>query len=123
MHIDGNNLGMKIASYKSTIRDYETSLLSSRVIDKNIRAIYETAYQNSVKWFYEFLEEENIPEDEHYLYYREINSGGDDINFVMNPKYALKFVVHVMEAIANNKTSLFDDEKDVRIVLVLVLHT
>lgn len=114
VHIDGNNLGMKIASYKSTIKDYETSLLSNRVIDKNICAIYETAYQNSIKWFYKFLAKENIPADQHYLYYREINSGGDDINFVVNPKYALKFVIHLMKTIANNKTSLFDGDKNVR---------
>lgn len=107
VHIDGNNLGMKIANFKRTITNYEESLLSNKLIDENIRQIYGVAYKKSIEWFKELLVKDGVPKSKHHLYFMEINSGGDDINFAINPKYALKFVVHIMKKIANNKTSLF----------------
>ena len=100
VHLDGNNMGLRIRSLIEKERDYETAVNKMRHISYNINHSYKDVFADMEEKF-------NAGERNFIL---KILTAGDDITYVTNGKAAVASVEYFAEEIA--KRSMYREEED-----------
>lgn len=102
VHLDGNNMGLRIRSLMSEINDYPSAVYKMRTISYNINKAYRDTYDlmektiiQSAKMSPRFSTKPNS------LFFRRIITAGDDITFVCNATLALSAVEFYCKEISN----------------------
>ncbi|MGN0362557.1 MAG: Cas10/Cmr2 second palm domain-containing protein, partial [Bilifractor sp.] len=93
VHIDGNNMGMRIGELIRNDRTYESAISKMRQISHNIR------YANQLT-FHQMEEKYNAGHTENQYFVRPILVAGDDITYVCNGKIALDTVEYFCKRIS-----------------------
>lgn len=100
VHLDGNNMGLRIRSLIETETDYTTAVNKMRNISYNINHSYKEVFEDMEKKF-------NAGEENFIL---EILTAGDDITYVANGKAAIASVEYFAGEIA--KRYMYREEED-----------
>lgn len=113
VHIDGNNMGLRIRDLIQDETDYEKAVNLMREISFNIQHSFETVFDEMQKFF-----NKNAGKDESFQYKDDfeyfvlkILTAGDDITYVCNGKVALATVDYFCREITKSrKYSLISEE-------------
>lgn len=113
VHIDGNNMGLRIRRLMEEIEkpeDYEQAVNKMREISHNIKY----SYLNTFKKMKEQFEKTELPGENAKRLVREIIVAGDDITYVCNAYIALETVRYFSERISGCAMNILDhgDEKE-----------
>lgn len=101
VHIDGNNMGMRIRALIENHDTYESAVKKMRAISKNINSSFKEAYQEMETYLNQWLESsENKILKTPGVYLRKIIVAGDDITFVCNGKLALSLVRYFIQQVS-----------------------
>ncbi len=97
MHIDGNNMGMVIGQILRRFSDYEDAIRARRRIAVNIDNAFAGLVSESLSWLRSKYFDESVSDTEFAEYISITHFGGDDINIISEPHYAVPFMRHLME--------------------------
>ena len=101
VHIDGNNMGMRIRSLIEHHDTYESAVKKMRTISKNINYSFKDAYEQMEQYLKNWLQsEDNKILNPSGVYLRKIIVAGDDITFVCNGKIALSLVKYFIQQVS-----------------------
>lgn len=98
VHIDGNNMGMRIRDLMKDETDYERAVKKMRVISKNINSSFKETFEAVRKRVQDWVKSpannvlQKETEGQEAVYIRKILVAGDDITFVCNGGLALPIV-------------------------------
>ncbi|MBR2046577.1 MAG: hypothetical protein IJ958_10685 [Agathobacter sp.] len=113
VHIDGNNLGMRIRSLMedaSLQNDYEKSVQRMRRISHNIKTEFESTYAEMEEYLNNWVnsdQNQKLKNGKNAVYIRKIILAGDDVTFVCNAHVALSLVEFFADNISTKL--LFND--------------
>ena len=105
VHIDGNNMGMRIRALMEGERDYAEAVRKMRAISKNINHSFKDTFESTRQYIQEWVESQanNVlkkqEEGQKAEYIRRILVAGDDITFVCNAGLALPIVKYFTQDI------------------------
>lgn len=109
VHIDGNNMGMRIRSLIEHHDTYESAVKKMRAISKNINCSFKEAYVETEQYLKQWLQsKQNKILNSTGVYIRKIIVAGDDITFVCNGKIALSLVRYFIQRVSEK---VMDGEK------------
>ena len=106
VHMDGNNMGMRIRALMEDEADYAEAVKKMRLISKNINHSFKDSFENTQKYIQEWVESSTNDvlkkrvEGQKAQYIRKILVAGDDITFVCNAGLALPFVKHFVQDVS-----------------------
>ena len=106
VHIDGNNMGMRIRDLMQDEEDYGSAVKRMRTISQNINRNFKDTYDKTAKHLREWVESDanqvlrKGTKDKPAVYIRKIITAGDDITFVCNAKIALDIVNYFIQDIS-----------------------
>lgn len=109
VHADGNNMGNALKTVMQTATDYESGIKIRRYVNKNINDSIVESISQTEAWFLQKLRNRGIGEEEIKRSYYRFEIGGDDVNFIILPQYALSFVEYFIKECA--KRVMWYDEK------------
>lgn len=118
VHIDGNNMGMRIRDLMQDEEDYGTAVKRMRTISKNINYSFRDTYEKTARHLGEWVESDanqvlrKGTKDEPVAYIRKIITAGDDITFVCNAKIALDIVNYFIQDISKKMMYVMGQEDD-----------
>lgn len=107
IHIDGNNMGLRIRKLVSDIDDYETAVNRMRMISHSIKYAYLNTFETMKKEF----ETKKIDGENVKRFVRKVIVAGDDITYVCNAHIALETVRFFCEKISGLTMNKGLDEK------------
>lgn len=101
VHIDGNNMGMRIRELIEHHKTYESAVKKMRTISKNINNSFKDAYGEMETYLNQWVQsDENHILKKSGVYLRKIIVAGDDITFVCNAKIALSLVRYFIQQVS-----------------------
>ena len=112
VHIDGNNMGLRIRSLIEGIEDYKTAVEKMRSISNNIDSSYKKVFDKMA----DFFNENSAGADMLYeagkadYFLRKIITAGDDITYVCNANIAMATVEYFAKEIAHYSMTGMTDE-------------
>lgn len=106
VHIDGNNMGMRIRKLIEGIEDYEKAINKMREISHNIKYSYLNTF-NKMK---DKFNDKKIGDDSIKKFVRKVIVAGDDITYVCNAFIALDTVRYFCDEIS--KLTMNSNDKD-----------
>lgn len=107
VHIDGNNMGLRIREIVQGIEKYEDAVNKMRILSYNINSSYKKVFKE-MKSKFETLT--NIAGKDNRHFVMEVLVAGDDITYVCNAKIAIATVEYYSKEIS--KYVMFGDAKD-----------
>ena len=121
VHIDGNNMGMRIRDLLAGMNNYTDAVIRMRQISYNINKSFKDSFEKVVEETEAWINDEandvlKVKIDKKYAkYIRKIIVAGDDITFVCNGKIALAiveaFVRDVTKKVMHGDASNSEDVK------------
>lgn len=114
IHIDGNNLGMRIRQLmeaeEMSGKSYGEYVERMRLISCNIKTKFATAYENMDTHLKNWVKSDHnkVLKKGDVVYLRKIIIAGDDVTFVCNAKIAMSLVEYFVKAVS--KECMFWDE-------------
>lgn len=105
VHIDGNNMGMRIRALMEGETDYAAAVRKMRIISKNINHSFKDTFESTRQYIQEWVESpaNNVlkkqEDGQKAEYIRKILVAGDDITFVCNAGLALPIVKYFTQDI------------------------
>lgn len=111
VHIDGNNMGMRIRSLMKDETDYTRAVKKMRDISRNINLSYKETFENTVEYIQRWVESpyndvlKKEEDGQKAQYVRKILVAGDDITFVCNARLALPMVKYFVQDISGKVMS------------------
>ncbi len=115
VHIDGNNMGIRIRQLVEGISDYEEAVNQMRTISYHIDSSYKKVFEQMQEFFTkEAVNLEIYQEKEKNFFVRKILVAGDDITYVCNAKLALATVEYFCREIATYTMNGKQDEDSLR---------
>ncbi len=112
MHIDGNNMGIVIGRILRRFSDYEDAIRARRRIAANIENSFTGLVTDSLSWVRSTYFDDSVTDEEFAEYISITHFGGDDINIISEPHYAVPFMRHLMENLDSYKIW---DEPDLQV--------
>lgn len=101
VHIDGNNMGIRIQELMEHYKTYESAVKKMRTISKNISNSFKDAYGEMETYLKQWIQsDENYILKKSGVYLRKIIVAGDDITFVCNAKIALSLVRYFIQQVS-----------------------
>lgn len=101
VHIDGNNMGLRIRKVISGIHDYEQAVNKMREISYNINSSYKKVFEQMQDFFNENAgKHETYKEKMNDNFILKVLVAGDDITYVCNGKIAIATVEYYCRNIA-----------------------
>lgn len=97
VHVDGNNMGLRIRKLIENEKNYVTAINKMRHISYNISASYQSVFD---KMAHIFNEKGNIEGKENQNFVLKILAAGDDITYVCNAGVAIATVEYYCRGIA-----------------------
>lgn len=115
VHIDGNNMGMRIRKLIEGIDDYEEAVNKMREISHNIKYSYLNTF-NKMKHKFENMDTVNNESGNSLVkrFVRKIIVAGDDITYVCNAYIAFDTVRYFCEEISKLAMNGKNSEKDIQ---------
>lgn len=105
VHIDGNNMGQRIANIMGKITDYKEAAKSSRKISEDINDWFiNKALKNVENKVEDFCLKVGLKKTKGEAF-RKIISAGDDITFVCNARIAMACVEEFMKSLGDDYTA------------------
>lgn len=115
VHIDGNNMGLRIRRLISGIRTYGEAVAMMRKISFHINASYKQVFEEMADHFNKNAgKQEVFSRKETQNFVLKILVAGDDITYVCNGKIALETVRRYCEQIAGHTMTGITDEASIR---------
>lgn len=105
VHMDGNNMGMRIRSLMEGVEDYGEAVRKMRTVSKNINDSFKKTFDETADYIQDWVQSSEYKvlkkkvKGREVQYIRKILVAGDDITFVCNAKLALPFVKHFIQLI------------------------
>lgn len=105
VHIDGNNMGMRIRALMEGETDYAEAVKKMRTISKNINHSFKDTFDKTVQYIRKWVESsannvlDKKKDGQKAEYIRKILVAGDDITFVCNARLALPIVKYFTQDI------------------------
>ena len=112
VHIDGNNMGLRIRKLIGTTEDYETAVNKMREISYCINHSYKSVYEQMENHFNGYAGKGDGKKQYNVL---KILTAGDDITYVCKGKYALSTVEYFCGEIGKKTMNGGKDEKDINL--------
>lgn len=106
VHIDGNNMGMRIRALMEGERDYAEAVKKMRTISKNINHCFKDTFEKTVGYIRRWVESsandilKKEADGKRAQYIRKILVAGDDITFVCNARLALPIIKYFTQDIS-----------------------
>lgn len=115
VHIDGNNMGMRIKKLIEGIDDYKEAVNEMRKISHNIKYSYLDTF-NKMKNKFENIYKENNKDENSLVkkFVRKVIVAGDDITYVCNAYIALDTVEYFCKEISKLTMNGGNSEKDIQ---------
>ena len=110
VHIDGNNMGLRIRKLIGTTEDYETAVNKMREISYCINHSYKSVYEQMENHFNGYAGKGGGKKQYNVL---KILTAGDDITYVCKGKYALSTVEYFCGEIGKKTMNGGTNEKDI----------
>lgn len=110
VHIDGNNMGLRIRKLIGTTEDYETAVNKMREISYCINHSYKSVYEQMENHFNGYAGKGDGKKQYNVL---KILTAGDDITYVCKGKYALSTVEYFCGEIGKKTMNRGKNEKDI----------
>lgn len=110
VHIDGNNMGLRIRKLIGTTEDYETAVNKMREISYCINHSYKSVYEQMENHFNGYAGKGDGKKQYNVL---KILTAGDDITYVCKGKYALSTVEYFCREIGKKTMNGGKNEKDI----------
>lgn len=107
VHIDGNNMGLRIRGIIQGIKEYGDAVNKMRKISYNINSSYKKVFK-AMKNHFESLAKVDGKDNRHFV--MEVLVAGDDITYVCNAKIALSTVEYYSKEIS--KYVMYEDTND-----------
>ncbi len=116
VHIDGNNMGLRIRELVEEIKDYRKAVNRMREISYNINTSFKTAFDEMKEFFNTYapgVEAFSKKKNDYYLV--KVITAGDDITYVCNGKIAIATVEFFAKNVAKrtmiSENSLTEEER------------
>ena len=107
VHIDGNNMGLRIRALIEDITDYEKAVKQMREISYNINQGYKSVFDEMSDYFNRF----GIADDKSKNFVLKILVAGDDITYICNAGIAIETVRYFCDRIVSKTMIHTDDPK------------
>lgn len=115
IHIDGNNMGLRIRSLIEGIESYEEAVNRMRAISYHISSSYRDVFEDVQRLFSEHAgKHEQYAEKKTDDFVLKILTAGDDITYVCNGAIALATVEHYCREITKYTLTGDTDEESIR---------
>ena len=105
VHIDGNNMGMRIRTLMENVPDYAEAVKKMRSISKNINYSFKETFESTRNFIQEWVESpankvlKKEQKGQKAQYIRKILVAGDDITFICNARLALPIVQYFTQEV------------------------
>lgn len=114
VHIDGNNMGLRIRELVEGCHDYTKAVNTMRKISFQINSCYKKAFQSMSDFFNENADKHTeFDKKEKKNFVMKVLTAGDDITYVCNGKIALASVEYFTKRIAGYTLNGLDDRKSI----------
>lgn len=113
VHIDGNNMGLRIRKLIGTTEDYETAVNKMREISYCINHSYKSVYEQMENHFNGYAGKGDGKKKQYNVL--KILTAGDDITYVCKGKYALSTVEYFCGEIGKKTMNGGENEKDINL--------
>ena len=113
VHIDGNNMGLRIRKLIGTTEDYETAVNKMREISYCINHSYKSVYEQMENHFNRYAGKGDGKKKQYNVL--KILTAGDDITYVCKGKYALSTVEYFCGEIGKKTMNGGTNEKDINL--------
>lgn len=107
VHIDGNNMGLRIRALIEDIHNYEEAVNQMREISYNINQGYKSVFDEMSDYFNRF----GIADDKSKNFVLKILVAGDDITYICNAGIAIETVRYFCDRIVSKTMIHTDDPK------------
>ncbi|MDO5423024.1 MAG: hypothetical protein Q4F41_04795 [Eubacteriales bacterium] len=115
VHIDGNNMGLRIREQINGLEDYETAVNRMRSISFAINSSYKNTFEKMKSYFNrEAGKRKEYAEKETENFVLKILTAGDDITYVCNGKIALATVEYFCREISRHTMTGKTDAESIR---------
>lgn len=111
VHIDGNNMGLRIRNQIEGIENYSEAISCLRIISHNIDTSYKDTFRDMKNYIEEQAKQtERFQNKEKQIFIRKIITAGDDITFICNAALAISCVEYFAKEISK-KEMLRENER------------
>lgn len=113
VHIDGNNMGIRIRELIKDKKDYTAAVRTMRAISYQINTKYREVF-DSMKEFFESRsgKQKDYKSKQNNYYVMKVLDAGDDVTYFCNGKIAIATVEYFSKEISKYAMIEVDDEKD-----------
>ena len=100
VHIDGNNMGLRIRDLIRGIEDYNRAITEMRRISYTINTTYTKVYKDMEEKFNDIRQSRDDDSDNSLFWIMKVISAGDDITYVCNASIAFATVEYFLNNIS-----------------------